>query len=308
MPLGLSGTLRIVEGEEVMLRGLRYGEFSHLLKNQTFNSRYMFIYEVGKLGIISVLSLSDDNGRVEYDKEIHYDEMFNSFFEFVSMCTDIIIEMTLLTDEERRIIKDQCYFADYLHENPRAETAWDCRKCVETRMIMKRTCPRFGEEEIEKMKAMPKYIPEALLEEGEEQNLEEMPTAPVAPKRKRMSAAEQLAMQREAKAAAESVNYVKEEYTLRTDMHLWKECPVYIESSTLRLDMQAAYRCLGAESLLVSGGIIDQPNRYMEMTSFIKSIQNEIQEKRYDKKAKSASMEKQKRQESEPKTKSLGSR
>lgn len=298
-----------IDGNEVRIKGITYGEYLDIIRSK-INTNAMFIYHIGYHGIEDIypLIINEDGVMVKYDRDEHYDTIFGDNFSFVSECADKILELSVVSEEERDYIKDQCYFSDYISDDARRMDLWDCRTCCEKRLFNQRICSRFNDEELDKMRKSAKYIPHDLLtkEEIESLNEDEEIDIIVEPEEKtnknRRSLTSKVRREREKKEEEnnERQNQKYEEghrvqYSLNTDMHTWIKCPAYNPNREIQIDLQTVFRCLGNEKLLVSGGVAEQPNRFIEMTSYVKSNQADIQEKRTDKRKKLQDKENQKR-------------
>lgn len=306
----IEGTLHIVDGEEVVLRGLQYGEFFSILEKE-IKSGYLFSYIICKKGIVDIHSLIIDGKKVKYSQEEHYDLLYESEPDFIAQCSEIILDMTIVKEKEAEKVKDLIWFSDYLSENEKTASIWDCKDCVEKRNIFKRVCPRYSKEEILEMRKDRDYTPYDLLtdEEAEverkrreakerEEELsaiqaEEPKKIDISSKMGKFSTKKRIADQR-AKKEEQLENLKKSKsdlttpvesvkYTLKTPLYNFDECPVYNPNKELQKDLQVVFRCLQSESLMTDGSMSNQPFRFVELTSIVKSTQNEIQSARIKK-------------------------
>lgn len=294
-----------VHGDTIRIRGLTFSEFTEIcLMNATseegFSSRYRTVYLVGRYGIVGMDSLYDPSTQqlVDYDPKEHYDSLFEHNFEQISMCVDEIMKMTIVSEEERQLIRDQCYFHEYLSDKPpNASNLWNCRECCNNRLIAKRKCTRFDEEEIEKILKVANYIPYVLLNEEERENYFEVTEDDIievkaeepSSRRKRTRLSDVVKKNREiaARQDAERANieYKPDEFTLRwSDMKYdFVNCPAHIPNPEHQIYLHTSFKCISNETLMIAGAMDVQPNRFIEYTGYIKMYNNEIHEKRMDK-------------------------
>lgn len=281
------GKTYVIEGEEVVIRGLTFEEVGRI-QSEDYATQLLFCYDLLKFAIVDIPNLIIENARVKYDPGVHFDEVFAENPEFIAECAEVAIKLTFLNEKERETIKSQIYFADFLHENEKVAHLWECRKCVEDKYIFKRKCPRFSAEEIQKIRTHKNYIPDVLLEEDEKIDPIELSgdSAELKPDAKSQIAKrgfkDSIRKNKQKKENNLTEEVVRDKFTLKTELYTWEICPVYTPDHDFNKNISTVFRCLGVESLLVDGGVYKQPFKFLEMTSAVKGAQNEVQNKRMD--------------------------
>lgn len=290
------------DDERVLLRGLTFGEYQFIAARK-YNTSLMYTYEIAKLCIMDLV-VTNGERLLTYDKDRHFDLLFEQHFSFVEKCANIILnKLTLLSEDERNQIEGMVAFQIELREKPELEKLWSCQRCVDSRMCAKRKCSVLSEREVElvmKSGYRPPSIFPALSEQDrwgdraekteeeledidkEEQKVEASKNArrsrgikaTVEAKRKTMQ--EKLAKKNEEQFDAGKSS---DQFVFKSPHFVFDRCPIGYVSSELRPMVSVASRSIGSEEMLTSGGLVGQPMKFIEIRSSIQHYQNELLDK-----------------------------
>lgn len=303
-----------VDEEHFLLRGLTFIEFQ-TITSRKYNSSFLYAYDIALCGIVDVVAYDEGGFRVKYDPEAHFPNMFEAHFPTMEKCVEIILHrLTTLSDDEKDQIQGTIVFQIETQSRPEILNSWSCTSCVERKLCAMRKCSLLSERDVDLVMRFgykppqvypglteadrwPKERKEIVesrdeYEDKAQQNKNAVEAARAARKAQGMKA--RIAKQKEeraAKVAKEMEEVYGEESSgskasVKADDVVFKSphfsytrCPVSYANGTLRPMLAIASRSLGAEEMLVAGGLGAQPMKFVEVRSALQFFQHETIDK-----------------------------